>query len=340
MYMNYHQKYLKYKNKYLELKQHIGGSDLQSCDMQELKNGIILGKGSNGIIILPKSNATTVYKMLINNNACSDASEESKIHKITYTTFLQMDITIRPYNFAYIPKPICYIDNPTNFEYQTNDTIYKIKCIYGMEYMKPVQFGEFNKFNDLYLPIHLAVEDEIGFKKDDELRGYYVSTIEHLDEVLQSLNSKYGDANVPNVFEIFNCMGYLFALAWFSAKYYPIDMQFMLSEQNGKVKVVCFDFGLYESISNYKVKLIDLDESKWNGIRESIPKEQLFSDNNLLYVYNFVVQRNRYLSLALDNGDIISNSFLDGMQVIVSQLNDAIIDDAFMKFKNFVLNTY
>jgi len=271
------------KEKYLHLKL-IGGS-LSQCSIEKFINipqdeHIVIGKGDNGIIIRYPKDDMSVYKLLITGK-CDDAEEESKKHDAIYSALMDLVSKIsKPHKLklylSYIPKPICYSDNKKSFVYMFDKTQYNIQCIYGMEYMIPLELKG-NYFNNTYIQVHIASyltdkhdEKIVGFKRgnNNEYKGYMIGTANHMIEILKSIheNDKYVGIEKPETpNEIFGCMGYICAIECFMCKYIPYDLQFMLSyhSHDKSIKVVGFDFGIFQ-------EYIELDDQTMDKITDAL----------------------------------------------------------------------
>jgi len=301
-YMDYQEKYLKYKKKYLECKE-----KYITCNIEQMKNSEVIGKGKFGMIVLPRNNNEIVYKLLFGEN-CEKAYNEYNMHSVIYDhlqKFSNLD------ELAYIPKPRCFKNIAETFPYIVDDkTTINVNCIYGMDYMKQLHYEDNNKIDEQYYQIQLGDNPEhiIGFRPNFETQGYYLGNIEELDKVLEKVNPLYNTK--IDSFDIIQSMGHTFALIWFSAGYCPYDIQFILTENNGKIKVACYDFGEYVKI------------------------DEINSDEIIYEICNILIKKSGYLMFALDpEYPILKDKFLLGMQKIVIQINKENINKTFEKFK-------
>jgi hypothetical protein len=326
--MDFYNKYLKYKNKYLFFKE-------LKCHVDQMINSNVVGKGSFGFVVLPKENDEIIYKILMNED-CDNLKKEHNIQEEMYITMLKnMPVT----EIAYIPRPICFYQLKRPIEYIYNQEKYSVSCIFGMENMKVIECDGVNQYQGEYYQLHLGENDEneSGFRKGREQQGYFIGEYNELQKILTLLKNKY--KKVPTCEEIYETIGYFFALSWFICNYYPIDIQFMLSEFDNEIKVVCFDFEKYTKNNNTKY-IYNIDEEGNIRIIEKIEMEikenEMYIKENIEFVVGYIFGRSRYLSPLLNNFQSY-DPFLEGMKKIVTFIGNDNINKAYEDFINLLL---
>jgi hypothetical protein len=141
-----------------------------------------------------------------------------------------------------------------SFNDQTGEKV-NIYCAYAMEFMNPINIIE-NVFtseqgNIIPIQIHICKGPKRGFLESNPLRGYAVESPDDLRLILKQISDIY-HIDSPSAEAIFEGIGILWACALISARYIPLDFQVMLNIHENKLKVVGFDFGIFEKINDLK----------------------------------------------------------------------------------------
>lgn len=222
----------------------------------ELKNPKIVGFGGYGIIVVTRLNAEELATKLIQTESdCKKAQTESTIHNEVYQAFQELKQYLGdydPYKILHIPKPISYAEH-IGRKVKIGDQVAKTSCSYGMEYMIPLNI-KLNIHDNQPIQLHISASDVprlVGY------RGYMIG-VGRLDSMLETLNQYYPNYKKPSSsIAIYTSIGIALGCSIFGCHYNPKDLQFMLSEYNGEIKVVGFDFGMFEKFSDFGSHIID-----------------------------------------------------------------------------------
>lgn len=233
-----------------KIKQIAGHEPLPIRDLNDFDFSLTryVGEGGFGVVVVPNNEPTLALK-LIKYTKCQDGKEESNVHNNIYLGFMEIGLNLdvahisQPYFYSRLKHTITY-DSPVAKK-QT------IGCVYGMEYLEPINIGENilkdDQFGDRISQLHIA---NIGTDKNyNKPRGFWFGNIALFKKTYTNI-LKLG-IPCPNFDQIFYCVGYIFAVAFLYEMYNPDDLQFMLSIHHDKIKVIGFDFGGFKKIDQW-----------------------------------------------------------------------------------------
>lgn len=307
MYMDYYQKYVKYKKKYIELKQQSGGSfsanrvipPLQKVNV-DVSKATLIGQGGFGIVVKTEEKEPIAVKLITDANTCTTSDEERNIQNELSDALIELQSLIpkdleKLYNLLYIPKPFAHQINVDKYTLPDGE-IKDIKCSYAMEYMTPIDI-EVNKFKDTLVQLHIALyEGHKGFPSVNERRGYMMGKLEDFDWILGEVQKKHPQFQYTKN-EIMKSVGLLFGSAVFGAHYIPKDFQTMLSIYNNQIKLVNFDFDFYKK---FDMNTLTRDDIGTIG-----------------YLISECITRSPYIMSIIDTDEDLANEFWAGIVIIL-----------------------
>lgn len=219
----------------------------QVVSTTEFQQSKLIGQGQYGFVVQRNLEPDVVYKLL--KSGCQDAKSESdKLLELSELLTAQ-----NPQLPVHIPLSICYSDTASGLTYPdpASNQYVPIKCLFGMEFMPPIDLNRKNMYQGQLIPIHLAsLDSRSRHGPNDEgflghpSQGYYLSA--NLENLIKTVNRRYPNIRPKLSKElILKSIGYLCGFLIFVAHYNPQDFQLMLSLYKGKYTIVCFDVAAF-----------------------------------------------------------------------------------------------